>query len=206
MKLILPNFGKKEPASCLFYEDFSNNKANWEITKNEAETSTITENGYELKNTDQDRWHHFSVFPKIGNLKNIRIRCLLEVNELSSLGQIGIIWGFDKTLRRLNRFCISSSGNGCSIMHFERNHRPVFYRFFDPFFSIEKTRKVFFEIRERDNYFFFRINKKLVYIGHISNFADLGEGFGIYLDPGVSATVKKIKITKAILNRAFSLS
>ena len=204
MKTITPKLITQNPT--LFYENFSNNNANWEITQNDKESAAITTNGYELKNTDEDVWHHFSVFPEIGNTKNIRMRCLLEIDPKSDLGQIGIIWGFDQKMSNLNRLCISTNGTGCSVLHFTKNHCPVFFRFFDPFFSIGKTNKVLFEVREYKNYYFFRINKKLAYVGHVSHFADEGNGFGIYIDPGVSASVKKIKISRTTSNTVFSLN
>lgn len=210
-----------EEAGSLFFDNFSNNNSGWEITNSDSETAIINENGYQLTNHTSERWMRYTLFPKIGDRKNLLIQCELEIDEHSDLGQIGILWGFNESHTRLNRFCISSSGNGCTIMHFNNNHRPVFFRFFDPFFSIDKnsglaigesglkrtgTRKVSFEIRECNNYFFFRINKKLAYIGHVSHFADMGEGVGFYVDPGVSATIKKLKISRLTSSKAFSLN
>ena len=196
----------KANIETLFYENFSNNNAGWEIVNNDTEAAVITENGYEIKNTDLDEWKRYTLFPNMDSKKNIRMRCTLEIIPGLSIGQIGIMWGFNEKHHQLNRFCISTSGSGCTIMHFEKNHRPVFYRFYDPFFSIGNTKEVAFEIREINNYFFFRINKQLVYIGHTSHFADLGSGFGFYVDPGVAASVKKIKIDRAISNKVFSLN
>jgi hypothetical protein len=187
-------------------DSFTDNQNGWEITDTVKEVAALTDQGYHLVNKDVDRWHHFSIFPKFVTLKNLFIQCRIEVNKGIGPGQFGIIWGFDKKLQRLNRFCLSSEGRGCTVMHFERNHRPVFHRFYDPFMKIDASQPILLEILERDGYWYFRINKKLVYITHQTHMADLGNGIGFYVDPGVSINVKKLKMSKRGINKAFSLN
>ena len=185
-------------------DDFIDNRNGWELVESEKETAVFTQKGYLLANKDTDRWHHFSLYPEISSLKNLHIKCQLEVDINSGLGQIGLIWGFDKKSNRLNRFCLSAQGKGCSIMHFERDHRPVFHRFYDPFMDVDLSKPVVMEIREANDYWFFRINKKLVYIGHQTHFAGKGGGVGFYLDPGVVARIKGLRVYKRPISKAFS--
>jgi hypothetical protein len=63
-----------------------------------------------------------------------------------------------------------------------------------------------FELRESNDYWFFRINKQLVYIAHRIHFASIGAGVGFYLDPGVTISIKKLQISRRGLSKAFSLN
>ena len=187
-------------------DDFTDNRYGWEIVSSTKETAIITSKGYQLENKDKNRWHHFSLFPEIETLSDIIIKCRIEVDVDSGLGQVGMIWGFDKSMTQLNKFCLSAQGKGCSIAHFEKNHRPVFHRYYDPFFKIDLSRPVVFELRESNDYWFFRMNKQLVYIAHQIHFASIGAGVGFYLDPGVAISIKKLQISRRGLSKAFSLN
>lgn len=193
-----------ESSLYIIKDDFLDNRNGWQLVDSDKETAMITPNGYKLVNKDIERWHHFSLYPELVSLKNLHIKCQLEIDADSGLGQIGLIWGFDKNLNRLNRFCMSTAGKGCSVMHFERNHRPVFHRFYDPFMDIDLSKPIVMEIREANDYWFFRINKKLVYIGHQTHFAAKGGGVGFYLDPGVVARIKGLRVSKRPISKAFS--
>jgi hypothetical protein len=186
-------------------DDFTDNRYSWEIVSSTKENAIISSNGYEIENKDKDRWHHFSLFPDIDSLKGIVIKCKLEVDVNSGLGQVGLIWGFDKSMSRLNRFCVSAEGKGSSVIHFEKNHRPVFHRFYDPFVDSGLFfRPAILEIREKNGYWFFRVNKQLVYIAHEVHFANKGVGFGFYVDPGVKVRVKKLRVYKQLASKAVS--
>ena len=89
-------------------DDFTDNRYGWEIVSSTKETAIITSKGYQLENKDKNRWHHFSLFPELESLKDIVIKCRIEVDVDSGLGQVGIIWGFDKSMTRLNKFCLSA--------------------------------------------------------------------------------------------------
>lgn len=194
-----------ESSLYIIKDDFLDNRNGWQLVDSDKETALITPNGYMLVNKDLEHWHHFSLYPELASLKNLHIKCQLEIDADSGLGQIGLIWGFDKNLNRLNRFCMSSAGKGCSVMHFERNHRPVFHRFYDPFVSIGTLASTaVLEIREANGYWFFRVNKQLVYIGHEIHFATKGSGVGFYLDPGVKAVIKKLRVSRRLLSKASS--
>ena len=195
-----------DPFEMILKDDFIDNRHGWELSNKNSEKAEITENGYQLENKDSDSWHHFSIFPKIESLKNVLIQCRIELNSHEGPGQFGLIWGFDQKLSRLNRFCLSTEGRGCSVLHFEKNHRPVFHRYYDPFFKIDLSMPVVFELRESNDYWFFRINKQLVYMAHQIHFASIGAGVGFYLDPGVAISIKKLQISRRGLSKAFSLN
>jgi hypothetical protein len=72
--------------------------------------------------------------------------------------------------------------------------------------KIDTSQPVLLEILQREDYWYFRINKKLVYITHQIHMAGLGSGIGFYVDPGVSINVKKLKVSKRGVNKAFSLN
>jgi len=193
------------PADDIINDNFIDNRYGWEIVDSSKETAALTPDGYEIENKDKDRWHHFSLFPEIDSLKGIVIKCKLEVDVNSGLGQVGLIWGFDKSMSRLNRFCVSAEGKGSSVIHFEKNHRPVFHRFYDPFVDSGLFfRPAILEIREVNGYWFFRVNKQLVYIAHEVHFANKGVGFGFYVDPGVKVRVKKLRVYKRLASKVFS--
>jgi len=193
------------PPEPIIVDDFIDNRNGWEIVDSDKETAQLTPEGYLLNNKDSDRWHHFSLYTGLSSLKDVAIKCKLEIDEASAVGQIGLIWGFDKNFSRLNRFCMSATGKGCSVMHFERNHRPVFHRFYDPFVDLGLlSRTAVLEIRETNGYWFFRVNKQLVYIAHEVHFAAKGAGIGFYLDPGVIVRVKKLRVTRHPISKVFS--
>ena len=197
---------KLNPFDIILKDDFIDNRNGWELSDKDTEKAEIAENGYKLENKDSGNWHHFSIFPKVSLLKNVLIQCRIEIDKHEGPGQFGLIWGFDQKLSRLNRFCFSAEGRGCSIMHFEKNHRPVFHRYYDPFFKIDLSRPVIIELRESNDYWFFRVNKQLVYIAHQVHFGSLGTGIGFYLDPGVGISVKKLQVSRRGLSKVFSLN
>ena len=193
------------PAEHIIKDDFIDNRYGWEIVDSDKETAMLTCDGYLLNNKDKDRWHHFSLFPDLTSLKGIAIKCKLEIESDSGVGQVGLIWGFDTKMSQLNRFCISAAGKGCSIIHFERNHRPVFHRFYDPFINIGTlSQTAVLEVREANGYWFFRVNQQLVYIAHEIHFAAKGAGIGFYLDPGVRVRIKKLRVARRPSSKAFS--
>jgi hypothetical protein len=185
-------------------DDFTDNRHGWEITNSALESAALKEEGYCLENKDRDNWHHFSIVPGLESFKDVLIQCRIEVDPKAGPGQLGLIWGFDQNLRHLNRFCFSSGGRGCTVMHFQRNHRPVFHQFYDPFFQIDLSRPVLMEMRKKNGYWLFRINKERAYIGHQSHFSSLGTGIGFYLDPGVSIRVKTLQVSRLVLSKASS--
>ena len=197
---------KLNPFDIILKDDFIDNRNGWELSNKDTEKAEIAENGYQLENKDSGNWHHFSIFPKVSSLKNVLIQCRIEIDKHEGPGQFGLIWGFDQKLSRLNRFCFSAEGRGCSIMHFEKNHRPVFHRYYDPFLKIDLNKPVILELRESNDYWFFRVNKQLVYIAHQVHFASLGNGIGFYLDPGVGISVKKLQVSRRGLSKVFSLN
>lgn len=189
------------------YEDFQANFRGWQEVDNKEEFASIDMDHYILKNRDIDRWHHFSLFPDIPEVTGLYIRTLISIDPESHPGQFGLIWGFDPKMKRLNRFTLTSTGKGASVVHFERNHRPVFHRFYDHYFSVNTEKRILMEIREDSGYFYFTINRRLAYIGHTSHFVNNGYGVGFYLDPGVSIKVKKLQVATIVKpDTVFSLN
>lgn len=188
------------------YERFEANLIGWEEVDNKDEYAAIEANGYILKNKDIHHWHHFSLFMLVPEQTGLYMRAIIEVDPESGPGQFGLLWGYNEKVSRLNRFCLSAAGKGTSIVHFERNHRPVFYRYYDHFTSFDTRKPVLLEIREHKGYFCFSVNRRTVYLAHCSHFADLGNGVGFYLDPGVSIRVKKFQVAQLVSpNTTFSL-
>jgi len=79
------------PAEYIINDDFIDNRYGWEIVDSSKETAAMTPGGYQIENKDKDRWHHFSLFPEIDSLKGIVIKCKLEVDVNSGLGQVGYV-------------------------------------------------------------------------------------------------------------------
>ena len=184
----------------LLFEKFQNNQNEWEIVDAIDETAYIDEEGYHVSNKNENRWHHFSIHPLISTSKDRIVQCIIELEECNAYGQFGLMWGFDKSLKRVNRFSIPVNGKGSSIVQFEKNHKNIFYGFYEPYVSIDPNQPILFEISRVDRYYFFRVNKQLVYISHIAHFTDMGRGIGFYLEPGIKICVKKLRISNLTKN------
>lgn len=196
----------KSNTAYIIKDNFSDNRYGWEVVDSPTEKAAIARKGYVLENRNTQRWHHFSLFPALASLRDISIRCSMEIAADSGMGQMGLMWGYNEKLHQINRFCLSTSGIGCSVMHFERNHLPVFHRFYDPFVQINTNKPVMLEVREGKGYWYFRMNKQLVYIGHQIHFSNKGSGMGFYLDPGVKIRISTFEVTQRYANKVFSLN
>ena len=200
---IITDLFEIESCQAIITENFSNNKQKWEEVANDSEQAKIKDGYYWMSNTSDTRWNYYKIKAPFKQNHGFIIETFIELeNRQDAVGHFGLVWGFDKERKHLNRFTLSADGKRALILHFERNHYLMFHRFQNrklPQFDMKKP--VRFSIIKLDDYFHFLINKQKVYMAHESVFCSDGAFVGYYIEPHLSMKsnffeIKKIKAHK----------
>ena len=182
----------------LFKDEFANNLKNWEIVKNDDECAFIKDGYYWMENTSKSRWMYYKTKLPLKQKEDYLIDTEIEILSKVAYGHVGLVWGFDKEREILNRFTVSADGERLLIMHFQKNHHRVFHRYHSWELKGSSSKKIRLSIARIDGYFYFMVNGKTVYTAHTSQFADNGNYFGYYLEPGVMMRSKYIEAKRLI--------
>jgi hypothetical protein len=200
---IITDLYQIESSKTLLLENFTNNKRKWEEVEIESEKAYIKDGYYWMENTSKSRWNYYKTKSHLKKGDDFIIETKIELKDNEDVfGHFGLVWGFDKERKYLNRFTLSADGKRALIMHFEKNHYIDFHRFQTrklPKIDMKKT--IRFSIIKLGNYFHFLINKQNVYIAHESTFCADGFYVGYYIEPHLSIKsnffeVKKLKAYK----------
>lgn len=190
-----------ERCQTKFKSDFSTNKQHWEKVNNEFEEAKIDKGFYWMKNKSSQQWHYFKTKSPVYHFDHFVFDTSIELLSKNEQGHFGLVWGFDKNMENLNRFCLSADGERLLIMHFQKNHETVFHRFhkrLSP--KINMNQPIRFTIIKMGNYFHFLINKKNRYICHESQFNNNDQFVGYYLEPGLHIKSSYFEIKKLTAN------
>jgi len=177
--------------------DFSKGKHQWEQVNNASEESKIDNGYYWMKNKSSHNWHYFKVKSPVSHFENVVFDTSIELISKNEHGHFGLVWGFDKNMEILNRFCLSADGERLLIMQFQKDHEKVFHRFhkrLSP--KINVNQPVRFTIIKMGNYFHFLINQKNMYICHESQFNNNDRFVGYYVEPGLHIKSSYFEIKK----------
>ena len=184
--------------SIVIVERFKSNDNNWEEVDNSTEFAKIENNRYFMENRDVWSWKYYDIDASINKYENFIIEARLRIEKIREIGQLGIVWGFDKNHEILNRFTIAADLNRYSIMQFEKNHRRIYHRFSEKLSPFILKNENELSITKEHKYLFFKINKEIIYVCHEAHFYQRGPRIGFYIEPGVGIsssflTVKTFK-------------
>lgn len=188
-------------------DDFNSQHEGWEIIKDEEEQAFIKDSYYWMENTSISRWMFYHKKMPINLDENFIIKARIELlHNKQGYGQFGLVWGFDKTHKQLNKFVVSSNTSRFTIADFEKDHAFTNHRFSgkydkDPFSKNEQ----FFSIVKLEYYYYFFLNghSKPVYVTHVSQMGQSGNRFGFYVEPGLMIRCNKISVKRLIIDPNF---
>jgi hypothetical protein len=169
----------------VFNKVFVPGQAAWEIVDSDSERTFVKNNHYYMENLTETQWNFYKNKMPDNIGENWLIETQIEVLSKDQYGHFGIVWGFDERRECLNRFTVSADGERGLVAHFQKDHHRIFHRFQKKFSSDQTYFPVDFALLKLDNYFYFLLNKQLMYICEQSHLGDYGNYFGYYIEPGL---------------------
>jgi len=174
-------------------------QSSWEIVDNESEKTYIENNHYYIENLTQSRWNYYKHKMPDHTGDNWVITSNIEILSKDQFSQFGLVWGFNEKKEYLNRFAISADGNRAVVMCFQKDHNRVFHRFQKTFTKHKNENTFELTICKLNNYFYFLLNRELIYICEKSHFAERGPYFGYYIEPGLKIRSSSISVNKLVV-------
>lgn len=165
-------------------ERFQPGTTAWEITQCPEEQSFIDNGYYWMENSSDNDWMYYKYKLPLKRRDDWLLHTQLELLRSESYGHYGLVWGFDADIEQLNRFTVSADGERCLVMHFQKDHRVVYHRYQKRFATPLKG-TVELSILKISNYYYFLVNKTMIYLCEASAFAAAGPYAGYYLEPGL---------------------
>ena len=166
-------------------ERFPPGPTRWEITQKPEEQSFIDQGYYWMENRSYRRWMYYSYKLPLKPGEDWVLHTQMELLSSDGLGHYGLVWGYGKDLYNLNRFTVSADGERCVVMHFNKDHYVVHHRFHKRMDKPFDTEKITLTIMKIRNYYYFMLNKEILYISESSVFAADGPYAGYYVEPGL---------------------
>ena len=152
-----------------------------------------------MENLTDSKWNFYKSRLPDHLGPNWIIETQIELLSRNEFGHFGLVWGFDQSREYVNRFTLSADGIRGLVMHFQKDHQRVFHRFQKEYSEAQTDGYVDFGLLKIDTYYYFLLNKQLMYVCEQSHFANQGNYFGYYLEPGLQIrssymTVNRLKI------------
>jgi hypothetical protein len=200
-----------ESSETILSESFTNNKRKWEIVDIETERAEVRDGYYWMHNTTKSRWNYYKTKAPLKKHDDFIIEANIEIEKKEEAsGHVGLVWGFDKERKYLNRFTLSADGKRALVMHFEKDHHRIIHRFQNrnlPKINLQEP--IRFTIVKLGEYFHFFINTHKIYQAHETLFCANGFFMGYYIEPGLSMKsnlfeVRKMKGRDLDVTRGFS--
>ena len=181
--IITPQSFRIKEKKIVFNKVFVPGQSSWEIVDNETERTFIKNNHYYMENFTNSSWNFYKNRMPKETGECWMIETQIEFLGKDRYGQCGIVWGFDESNEMLNRFTISADGKRGVVMQFQKDHVRVPHRFPIHFSTPFDLALIDLSIIKMNRYFYFLINKELIYICEQSHFAESGNYFGYYIEP-----------------------
>lgn len=169
----------------VFNDLFHPGLSSWEITSKPEEQSYIRNGYYWMENKSDNHWMYYKNKMPLMPSDDFFIDTQLDLLSDRGYGYFGLCWGFDEDKEVLNRFTLSADGERCTVIHFQKDHNRVFHRFQVKTNLQLKNTTIGLSILKIQNYYYFLLNKKLVYCCDVTRFAQQGPYFGYYVEPGL---------------------
>lgn len=165
-------------------ERFAPGTTGWERVQNEDEHTFIEKGHYWMENRSDTRWMYYKYKLPLKRNDDWMLRTEVELMRREGYGHYGLVWGFDEDREHLNRFTVSADGRRCLVMHFQKDHHVVYHRY-QKRLSRPLQGKVELGILKIGSYYYFLLNRELVYVCEASAFAAEGPYAGYYTEPGI---------------------
>lgn len=188
----------------IWKEHFSRPQLKWEICDNEDEQAWIESGRYHLNNTTTSRWNFYHLESGVDfRDDHYIISARMRLHSAESGYAFGLVFGFDRYPRRLNRFVLNSKMNFTIIADFNREDSSPFERksaLLDRKKILQEQDDVEMVIMKisRTIYFFINDLKHPVFAVDKDFFAFTGGRLGFYTEPGIHISAESITVKRLI--------
>jgi hypothetical protein len=196
---IIPQFYEADHLQPALQEHFLTEHNGWEITQKADERAFILHQHYWMENMTETRWMYYKKKMPFKANENWLLQTEIELLSRDEHRHFGLVWGFDEEFDRLNRFTVSADGERGLVMQFQKDHQWVKHRFQKLFTPTLYLGKVHLSILKLEDYFYFLVNKKLMYMCERSNFSSTGSYFGYYVESGLFIRSPYIGLDRIIM-------
>jgi len=200
--IITPQTFQLAENKMVFNKVFVPGQSAWEMVDTDSERTFIKNNHYYMENLTESRWNYYKNKMPANIGENWMIETSIELLSRDQFGHFGIVWGFDEDREHLNRFTVSADGERGVVMHFQKDHHRVYHRFQKNFTDLSTSYPVNLAVLKLDNYFYFLVERQLMYICEQSHMANEGNGFGYYIEPGLFIRSSYMTVNRLALNES----
>ena len=205
--ILKQEIAKVKSAKTIWAEDFSKPKLKWELVDDEDEHAWMEDGVYNMKNLTESHWHFYALGSGL-DFKNddyfINTHFTFNVDFGSEFSSVGLVFGFKKYFKRLNRFVVDTSLQRAVIADFWReDSQPINRR------SVRLDKKKFDGNLSRENYctmgilkvgnrisFFINNFKTPVFETDLDFFNFDGDRLGFFVEPCVELRASLIHVRK----------
>lgn len=185
------------PREKLFADDFRDLSRQWEQTDIATEYAAITPAGYEMENRGDSQWTFYHLPMPLMKPDDFEVRARIRLLGYTQEGEFGITWGFRRPHDMLNRFALSTDGRRCTVCCFQKNHHRISHAFY-ALLPPPEADVWEFSIQKLSPYYLFRLNGRLLYIGHEAHFCWQGNRMGFYVEPGLKIVAKELVLERLV--------
>ena len=200
--IITPQSFQLAENKMVFNKIFVPGQSAWEMVDTDSERTFIKNNHYYMENLTESRWNYYKNKMPANIGENWMIETSIELLSRDQYGHFGIVWGFDEEREHLNRFTVSADGERGVVMHFQKDHHRVYHRYQKNFSDLSTSYPVNLAVLKLDNYFYFLVERQLMYICEQSHMANEGNGFGYYIEPGLFIRSSYMTVNRLALSES----
>jgi hypothetical protein len=164
------------------HETFQQTPTAWEITSKPEEQAFFKNGCYWMENRSENRWMYYKYKLPLKTKDDWMLKTEIELLSKDAYGHYGLAWGFSENREVLNRFTVSADGERCLVMQFQKDHHRVFHRY-QKRIVLDPQQPIELGILKISNYFYFLLNKQVIYICEAGQFANEGPYAGYYVEP-----------------------
>lgn len=158
--------------------------------------------GYQwMKNAGFKHWVCLIKESILKNCKEWQINTEIELVSTAGVGYYGLAWGLKKNIKTINCFCLSADGRQCIMSSFSES----MYLFSNRNQMVMETPlkgKIIFSILKTLDYYFFFLNKILVYVCSSQVFKNEGTFIGYYMDPHLFIRSPQLEVEQLVTRKA----
>lgn len=177
-------------------DSFKTAPVEWEVTSNQQEESFFSDGYYWMKNKSETNWMFYENQFPFDKHSDYILDVIIELQNKDEYGHFGLIWGFDKEREVLNRFSLSADKQRCTIMKFQKDYCRTYHRYQSNLTDLTDHQLFQLTIVKLQDYFYFLLNGKTIYISHASHFINLGNHYGFYVEPGIFIKCHLARLSK----------
>ena len=154
-----------------------------------------------MKNTGLKHWICVIEESILKNCKEWQINTEIELVSTASVGYYGIAWGLKKNIKTINCFCLAVDGQQCIMTSFSESMYLANYRN-QVLIETPLKGKIMFSILKTLDYYFFFLNKILLYVCSSQVFKNEGSFIGFYIDPQIFIRSAHLEVEQLVTTKA----